>query len=49
MEHATPANVREFLDAIARDRWREEKAARRATRPGLTNPPLELPARRPLV
>ena len=43
MEHATPANVREFLDVIARERWREEKAARRAAHPGQPNPPLELP------
>ena len=43
MEHATPANVREFLDVIARERWREEKAARRAAYPGHPNPPVEIP------
>ena len=43
MEHATPANVREFLDGVARDRWREEKAARRASHSGVPHPPLELP------
>lgn len=43
MENATPANVREFLDSIARERWREEKAARRAAHPELLDPPLEIP------
>ena len=43
MAHATPANVREFLDAVARDRWREEKAARRAAL-GDSELPLELTA-----
>ena len=43
MEHATPANVREFLDGIARERWREEKAARRASQPDVPNPPIEIP------
>ena len=28
MEHATPANVREFLDRLAHERWQEEKASR---------------------
>lgn len=41
MEHATPANVREFLDTIARDRWREEKSARRSALDA-TDLPLEL-------
>ena len=43
MEHATPGNVREFLDAIARERWREEKAARHAAHPGSPDLVLELP------
>ncbi len=43
MGHATPANVREFLDVVARDRWREEQAARRAAHPAGTPAPLELP------
>ena len=42
MENATPANVREFLDTIARERWREEKAARRAAHPDDPNPPVEI-------
>lgn len=41
MEHATPANVREFLDTVARDRWREEKAARHDAF-GSSDMPLEL-------
>ncbi len=37
MEHATPANIREFLDTLARDRWQEEKEERAAqTPPGQT-------------
>ena len=43
MEHATPANVREFLDTLARERWREEKAARRAAQVGPSEPPLVIP------
>jgi hypothetical protein len=27
MEHATPANVREFRDVVARERWREEQTS----------------------
>ena len=43
MENATPANVREFLDSIARERWQEEKAARRIAHPDLPNPPVDIP------
>ncbi len=48
MEHATPANVREFLDVIARDRWREEQAQRRSGQPSGEVPPLELSSDAPL-
>ena len=34
MQHATPANVREFLDTLARDHWREEKQALSVTAQG---------------
>lgn len=43
MAHATPANVREFLDGIARERWREEKAARVAVA-GVSDAPFEIPS-----
>ena len=49
MEHATPANVREFLDVVARERWREEKAARRAAHPADPDPPLEIPREEAVV
>lgn len=41
LEHATPANVREFLDLIQQELWLEEKADRIA-QTGNPNPPLEL-------
>ena len=41
LEHATPANVREFLDTIQQELWLEEKEGRVA-RTGNPNPPLEL-------
>jgi hypothetical protein len=41
LEHATPANVREFLDTIQQELWLEEKAERIA-HTGNPNPPLEL-------
>lgn len=43
LEHATPANVREFLDTIQQEMWQEEKADRIA-RTGNPNPPIELSA-----
>jgi hypothetical protein len=43
MEHATPANVREFLDLVARDRWREEHTAHGSSRSGEPPAPLEIP------
>ncbi len=48
MENATPANVREFLDVIARERWREEKAARRGSFPGIADPPVEIARTEPV-
>lgn len=41
MEHATPANVREFLDTIQQEMWLEEKAEQAALT-GNPNPPLDL-------
>jgi hypothetical protein len=43
MEHATPANVREFLDSIQKELWQAEKNERIA-RTGDPNAPIELSA-----
>lgn len=43
MEHATPANVREFLDTIQQELWQEERNER-IVRTGDPNPPIELSA-----
>ncbi|MDR3711081.1 MAG: hypothetical protein P4L33_22490 [Capsulimonadaceae bacterium] len=40
-EHATPANVREFVDSVYRDLWNQEKAEAAATS-GCPRPPLDL-------
>jgi hypothetical protein len=41
MEHATPANVREFIDGIQREMWRKERADH-AARTGSPRVPIEL-------
>jgi hypothetical protein len=43
MEHATPANVREFLDQLQRDVWKKERAEQRA-REGRIDVPYEIPS-----
>src|SRR5579862_1262645 len=40
-EHATPANVREFLDTIQQELWQAEKNER-IERTGNPNPPIEI-------
>jgi hypothetical protein len=41
LEHATPANVREFLDGLARESWKDEKT-RRIVRTGSPDAPLDI-------
>lgn len=48
MEHATPATVREFVDTLRREQWREQKAERiRVT--GDPDAPLVIPDGNPGV
>jgi hypothetical protein len=48
MEHATPANVREFLDQLQREVWKKERAEQRA-RDGRIDAPYEIPSTPGLV
>jgi hypothetical protein len=43
LEHATPANVREFLDQLQQETWQSQRAEHRA-REGHTDVPIELPS-----
>ncbi|HEY3331448.1 MAG TPA: hypothetical protein VGK19_15565 [Capsulimonadaceae bacterium] len=41
MEHATPANVREFIDGVQREMWRDERS-RLSEKTGIPRPPYDL-------
>ena len=48
MEHATPANVREFVDGMQREQWKGHQAEV-ARKTGCPNPPLDLTGERALT